>query len=69
MKTKRFTINKKNKINLIDFFKSNNLKKSVKTQIQNYLKEIENNGSIILKNYPLTKNYIKDFKKFSFFDF
>jgi len=65
MKTKRFTINKINKINLINFFKSNNLKKSLKTQIQNYLKEIENNGSIILKNYPLTKNYIKDFKKFS----
>ena len=35
MKTKRFLIKKKNKINLIDFFKNNNLKKSVKIQIQN----------------------------------
>ena len=65
MKTKRFLINKKNKINLINFFKGNDLKNSIKIQIQNYIKEIEKNGSIILKNYPLTKNYVKDFKKFS----
>lgn len=65
MKTKYFIIDKKNKTDLIDFFKNNNLKKALKKKIQVYLKEIENNGSIIIKNFPISENYIKDFKKFS----
>lgn len=65
MKTKYFLIDKRVQSNLIDYFKNNNLKNSLKKKIQNYLKEIENNGSIIIKNFPISKNYIKDFKKFS----
>ena len=64
-KTKKIAINKKNKENLIKFFISNKPNKNLSIQVEKYLKDIEINGSILIKNFPLTKNYLTDFKKFS----
>jgi len=64
-KTKKILINKKNKEDLVKYFINNKLTKNLSIQIEKYLKDIEINGSILIKNFPLRENYFTDFKKFS----
>tara|TARA_A100001011_G_C14223849_1_gene805679 strand:+ start:601 stop:1452 length:852 start_codon:yes stop_codon:yes gene_type:complete len=64
-KTKKINITYEDKKNLIDFFKNGKIKKNLSTKIKKSLKDIENNGSVILKNFPISNNYFEDFKKFS----
>ena len=64
-KTKIILTNKILKKNLKFFFTTNELNKKLTLQIKKYLKELETNGSIIIRDFPITENYIADFKKFS----
>jgi|TARA_B110000037_G_scaffold128182_1_gene145747 hypothetical protein len=64
-KTKKIIINKKNKEDLIKYFINNKLNKNLSIQVEKCLKDLEINGSVLIKNFPITKNYFTDFKKFS----
>ncbi len=64
-KTIKFKLNDKINNDLTHFFKGKPASKNLKLSINKYLKELESNGSIIIQNYPILRDYVKNFKKFS----